>query len=279
MAKPQTLERAGEPSICWHLHPASGEPRASVLITHGYADHQARYEHVWPRWTNRNLSVATWDLRGHGDSQGPRGHVVSFSDYVRDLSALLDRLEQEPAWKAGGKPVLFGHSLGGLIVFHAALAHPDRVRGLGLSAPFFELAMRVPLYKRVPAKLLSKLVPRLSMPSGLSGKEVTSNERVAREYDNDPKVFKTATARWFTETLHAQQQAMERASDYRLPIAALLAGHDLVVNTEATRQLLGRVSSSVRDVELVEGAWHEIFNELEGDRWIDWMADRMLQWA
>jgi alpha-beta hydrolase superfamily lysophospholipase len=266
-----------DPRLCWALHKPAGDVRAAVLLTHGYGDHQARYDHVVKAWTAKGLLVATWDLRGHGDSEGPRGHIVSFDDYLRDLFELVDRLDREPVFKAAGKPVAFGHSMGGLVTFHAVLQQQDRFRGMALCSPQFALAMSVPIYKRVPAKALSRLVPRLAMPSGLTGSMCTRDPDRARDYDNDPKVFPTATARWFTEALAAMQSAGERASRITLPLVALLAGDDKVVSTQAARTLLQSTSSKTKDIRVLDGYYHEIINDPGRDEWIAYFADRMLE--
>jgi alpha-beta hydrolase superfamily lysophospholipase len=266
-----------DPKLCWALHKPEGDVRAAVLLTHGYGDHQARYGHVVKPWIARGLLVATWDLRGHGDSEGPRGHVVSFSDYVHDMFELLDTLDGEPAWKAAGKPIAFGHSMGGLVTLQAVLAGQDRFRGMALTSPQCGLAMDVPVYKRVPATLLSRLVPRLAMRSGLTGAMCTRDAAAARDYDNDPKVFPTATARWFTEAQAAMQSARERAARIKLPLVALLAGDDKVVSTTAAKALLESTSSEKKEIRVLDGAYHEILNDPGRDEWIAYLADKMLQ--
>lgn len=271
-----TRSRASDPALRFALHLPDGAAKASVLLTHGYADHQGRFHHVVSAWKARGIAVATWDLRGHGVSEGPRGHIEAFHDYVRDLLEMLDHLATEPAWSASGAPILFGHSLGGLITFHAALAAPERARAVVLTAPMFGLAMPVPLYKRIPARVLSGLVPRLSMPSGLSGKDVTRDEAEARAYDEDPMVFPHATARWFTESMRAQVSALQRAPELKLPLIALLAGADRVVSTRSARNVLAAVSSDKRVVKVLDGFYHEILNDPGREEWIAFLAEQML---
>jgi alpha-beta hydrolase superfamily lysophospholipase len=278
MVDTNLLERVepSDPALRWTLHLPQGEVRRAVLITHGYAEHQGRYDRVVRGWTDRGLAVCTYDLRGHGGSEGPRGHIVSFHDYVHDLMELVDHLGREPRWSAAGGATLFGHSLGGLIALHAALTAPNRFRSLALTSPFLGLSMQVPAYKRVPAQLLSTLIPRLSMPSGLAGRDVTRDVDLARAYDDDPLIFKHATARWFTEVMEAQRVALRRAPELKLPLAALLAGDDRVASTQASRRALDAISSAQREVKVVDGAYHEILSDPDRDTWIGWLADRML---
>lgn len=42
------------------------EPRATVIISHGFAEHMGRYEYFSRALTDRGLNVVRYDLRGHG---------------------------------------------------------------------------------------------------------------------------------------------------------------------------------------------------------------------
>ena len=99
----------------------SGDGPAIVLV-HGFGldlrmwDAQA--EHLSARY-----QVVRYDCRGFGAS-GPFDPAVAYT-HAGDLLALLDHLGIEQA-------VLAGLSFGGRVVLQAALAAPDRVRGLAL---------------------------------------------------------------------------------------------------------------------------------------------------
>jgi pimeloyl-ACP methyl ester carboxylesterase len=80
------------------------------------------------------------DLRGHGDSDKPASGY-HFTDYAGDLAALIDQLEL-------ARPLILGHSLGGIVTLAWANFHPDRaarialedvpLRGGSRAAPLFD---------------------------------------------------------------------------------------------------------------------------------------------
>ena len=76
----QFLERTGRPRLGFRVDAAKGTSRGRVLMIHGYADHLARFDHVAADWNDRGLTVARFDLTGHGTSEGPRGHIESFDN-------------------------------------------------------------------------------------------------------------------------------------------------------------------------------------------------------
>jgi len=277
MENPRTLWRrdSTDPVLRYTVQKPEGTPAGAVLLVHGYADHMKRFDRVAQAWLAKGLSVARFDLRGHGTSEGRRGHVESFREYLRDVDEMLRELERDDGWKASGPPVLFGHSLGGLIALHAAVEFEPWVRGLAMTSPFFGLSLAVPLWKRKLGSLTSSLVPTLSLPSGLSGADVTRDERASRDYDADPLVFPNATARWFAETSRVQAESFKVARRVRVPAACLLAGADRVASTPTSQ----RVLAGVKDcrLQVVDGAYHEILNDPGWERWADWLADEMLR--
>ncbi|HEU4407606.1 MAG TPA: alpha/beta hydrolase [Polyangiaceae bacterium] len=273
------LERAGAPPLAYALHLPAGAPKGAALVVHGYAEHMGRYDEVVEALTGRGVAVGTFDLRGHGNSGGPRGYVDRFADFLRDVDDVLGALGNEDAWRGAGPPVLLGHSLGGLIAFHVGLADPGHVRALVLSSPYFGLALRVPAVKRLAAQALSRVRPAFSLPSGLRGADVTTDPERARAYDDDPLVFPNATARFFTESLAAQVRALEHAPSLRLPLFVLQAADDRVASAATSRALFERVGSLRKEYRSCEGCYHEIFNERGRDRWVREAADAVLSFC
>jgi alpha-beta hydrolase superfamily lysophospholipase len=224
MNQPKFLERAGEPRLAYRVQaPASGK-KGRVLMVHGYAEHSARYDKVVDLFTEHGLVVARFDLRGHGNSEGLRGHVTEFDDYVRDVYALLKALDGDPVFSEGPPPVLFGHSLGGLIATHAALSLNKLLSGLALSSPFYGLALAVPKVQVILGKLVAKLTPTLKQPSGLKGTDLTHDAALAATYDHDPLHFDHVTVGWFGQVAKAQERLQDRAPRLELPVFCIAAG-------------------------------------------------------
>jgi alpha-beta hydrolase superfamily lysophospholipase len=267
------------PALAWQLTAPRGPVRGAVLVVHGYDEHHRRYDDVARVWSDRGLLVGRFDLRGHGRSEGPRGHIDSFGEYVRDVEDVLAVLDDAPSWRQAGRPVLFGHSLGGLIATHAVLRHPTHFSGLCMTSPFFGLAMRVPAAQAMLGRVMSRFLPRLSQPSKLKGAELTHDAARAALYDADPLRFRFVTARWFTETQKAQLEAMESAHSLRLPVYCLAAGDDRIVSVQATERFLARTSSDDKTFRVLDGLYHEILCEVDCEPFIAELAERMLEWA
>ena len=154
------------------------------------------------------VSVFAVDLRGHGNSQGKRGHVGEFGDYNLDVDALLEMIE----CRNHETPLaMFGHSMGALLACHWLLKHPSRQSSsLVLSSPFLALANKRSSALLALIGLLAKLVPAFPLPTGLRGCDVTNNTEVAQRYDDDPLNNPRTTARWVVEALEAAEYVLKR---------------------------------------------------------------------
>lgn len=233
-------------------------PKAVVGILHGYADYGARYSHVMNRLADAGIASVTIDMRGHGKSQGSRGYCDHFDEFLDDADELTKLVERR---HKGVPAFLFGHSFGGLVASRSAIGVPAPWKGLLLSAPFFGLALEVPQAKVFAGKIASRIVPKLGLPSGLHGADLTHDPEIARKYDSDPLVFKNATARWFVETQKAQAIAFERAHELTMPLYMLFGEGDKVAKFEDGKRFFGHAGSSDKTFDPKPGLFHEVLNE------------------
>jgi alpha-beta hydrolase superfamily lysophospholipase len=248
-----------------------GTPKAMVGIVPGYADHGARYAHVMDYWAERGIGSVAIDLRGHGRATGTRGFVSRFDEYLDD-AAELARLLSDHA--ADAPLFLFGHSMGGLVAALSAIESPRRWKGLILSAPYFGLALDVPAPKKIAGRIASRLAPKLALPSGLKGSDLTHDPVRIKEHDEDPLVFPNATARWFRESTKAQARALARASKLTLPLYECFGTSDPIAKFTAGRAFFDRAGSADKTWDERTGLLHEVMNELE---WED-IAGKMSSW-
>lgn len=247
----------GAPSLYFRAK-LPAEPKAVLGLLHGYADHANRYDHVVDALVAEGIGVVALDLRGHGRSEGDRGYCDTFDQFLTDVDELTKLVEE----RAKGLPTfLFGHSFGGLVATAATLANPGRYKGLVLSGPFFGLALQVPAIKVFAGKIASKVLPKLGLPSGLHGKDLTHDAKIAKAYDDDPLVFPQAKARWFTETQAAQADVLARAGTLPVPLYEMFGMSDKVASPSAGKAFFDAAGHEDKTWVPLEGLFHEILNE------------------
>lgn len=71
----------------WLPGTATGEPKGTVFIFHGYFDHTGLYHHLIRFLLQNTYAVVVFDLPGMGLSSGERASIDSFSRYYRVMLA------------------------------------------------------------------------------------------------------------------------------------------------------------------------------------------------
>lgn len=263
---------AADGTLLFVRHQIPEESRGLVVIVHGFAEHCGRYDEMAQFFAARGLSTFLFDLRGHGRSGGARSYISSFEEYVADLAVVAKRATE---MTGSEKFLLLGHSMGGLIAAHFAGRREGALRGLVLSSPFIGFAMKVPAIKAAAGKVMSGLWPTLSLPTGIDPAVVSHDEAVVKAYAADPLNNKVATARWFTEVVKAQSEVMAAIGKYHGPLLVVQAGDDKLADPAATRALFEAAGTQHKEMQVFDGFFHEVFNEVDRstvydtlDRWM-----------
>ena len=110
-----------------HYLRAAGDS-CSVVLLHGLMGSGACWTPV-ARALGGEFDVVMPDARGHGGSSAPH-HGYRYDDHARDVECLIRRLELT-------RPVLLGHSMGGMTAALAASRGETDVRGVVLVDPTF----------------------------------------------------------------------------------------------------------------------------------------------
>ncbi|MCR6499977.1 alpha/beta hydrolase [Shinella sp. CPCC 101442] len=131
----ETLKSASGARLALRYEAARGEARGILLLSHGLAEHSARYATFAARMADDGFHVYAHDHRGHGFTTTPdaaRGQFAprsGISYVIADMRAVRDHA-------VGRHPnlpvVLFGHSMGGLLALAFAEAHPADIDALAV---------------------------------------------------------------------------------------------------------------------------------------------------
>jgi pimeloyl-ACP methyl ester carboxylesterase len=122
------------------LHVAEVGEGRPVILCHGFPELWYSWRHQLPALAGAGFRALAPDLRGYGESSIP-AEVTDYelSVVCADVVGVLDDLDEE-------KGVFVGHDWGGALVWHLALAHPERVAAVvGISVPFAPRAPAPPV--------------------------------------------------------------------------------------------------------------------------------------
>jgi len=238
------------------------KPDALICLVHGLGEHSHRYSHWADFFTQENMAFFSFDLRGHGRSQGKRGEVSNYNDLMDDISVFLEkgrsRFPDSPQF-------LYGHSLGGNLVANYALRFQPELEGIILTGPMFRLTFDPPPWKENSAKLIYKLWPSFSVSNKLDVKALSHDPQVVFDYKNDPLVHDRLSIRLGIDLIQSGLWALENADKLSNSMLLMHGGADKITDPEASRQFAAH-AGELCTLKIWEGLYHEIHNEPEKEQ-------------
>lgn len=238
----------------------SGEPRGVVLIVHGYAEHIGRHANTVAWLTGRGYAVYGFDQRGCGRSEGLRGDVVRFGDYVRDLLTYIQYIRER---EKGKKLFLLGSSTGASAAVLLVAQNPTAVDGLITAAMY---VMDVEAYSRakvVLARILNYFVPALPIQE-LSPTRISRDPDVVKAYRDDLLVYHgNVRIRMGLHFLRMRRLLEPLFSSIQIPLLVLHGAKDTLSSPQGSILLHQLASSRDKQLKVFEKLHHEILSEPE----------------
>jgi acylglycerol lipase len=235
------------------------EQKGVICLIHGLGEHSGRYAN-WGNLLNKaGYDLLTCDLRGHGKSEGKRGHVSSFDDYLNDTDLLL----KEAEGRCSGVPCfLYGHSLGGIIVAYYVLRKKPKLQGVIVTALSNKTSLQEQKIKVLLSKILGALIPKMTLSSGLIPATISRDPEVVTRYINDPLVHHQVTVGWGKGALYAISWIDQHASEWTLPVLFMHGEKDVLGIADGSREFASKIKGDCT-LKIWPDLFHEIHNEPE----------------
>lgn len=247
-------------------------PEAVVLLVHGLGEHTNRYEEMAAYFQQNGLAFIGNDHRGHGQSDGKRGHCRSRMDFFQEIRELIKRSEE----KYPGCPIfLYGHSMGGTIGLSFTLMETHPLKGMLVSGPWIQLPK-----KSEPSKfflfmlrVIRAIAPGLSQSNGLDSKFISTDPKEVEKYLNDPLVHDQITVRQVLEIFTFAQYLNAFSSKTPVPLLLMHGEKDEITAAKGTREFSERVKENT-ELEIWPESYHEIHYEPNRQE----VFDRSIAW-
>ena len=247
------------------FHHAKNWKHGKVLIVlHGLGEHGGRYLHFPHFMRNVVDGVYCPDHRGHGRSQGLRGHVDRFDLYREDAALAISRLYQSLKGRFE-KPELhlLGHSMGGLIALRTLSQFGELpIQSATLSAPLLAIKAKVPWVKKTAGLLLKKVWGTLQLNTELDPKDLSHDPNVAIAYQKDRLVHKKVTSQFFSELHDAMADTLHQTTSLACPVSFLIPLQDRIVDSEVALHFFQFVKHHDKSLKTYPEFFHEPMNEI-----------------
>ena len=239
----------------------AGEPRAVMVLIHGFNAHSGYM--AWPgeQFAARGLAAYALDLRGRGKSEGERFYVEEFSDYLTDVNTLVSRARSENP----GLPVyVLGHSAGGVIASSYVFEHQDQIAGLVCESFAFDVGL--PHLVQLALEGLSHLAPHLHVFS-LNNKDFSRDPRAVERMDNDPLIAKESQpAETASEMLKAAERLKANMPAFTVPVLIIHGTEDKATRPAGSQYFYDHAGATDKTLRLYEGHFHDLLNDVDKEK-------------
>lgn len=233
------------------------KPKKILCIIHGHGEHAGRYRMMATRLMERQIAVYCMDLRGHGKSQGKKGHAKSMDLLLSDIEELLKAARvqdlQSPLF-------LMGHSMGGnLLANYMISKDSNEVSGFILSAPWFKLKYDPPAWKLKSGLFVGKFWPSFSSRSGLDPSSISRIATEVEKYVEDPLVHDKITVSLYNTIMEGIELAKAQSDKIKKPGLVYHGTGDKIMDWQASKEFAA--ANKKMEWKAIEGAFHEPHND------------------
>lgn len=245
------------------------QPKAIVVLVHGMGEHSNRYQHVAESFCKNQYSFFSFDLRGHGKSEGKKGHTPTYERLMLDIDFAIEKAKEF----LGDRPIiLYGHSLGGNQVLNYLLRRNTHLLATIVSSPWIRLAFEPPKIKVRLAKIMNTLYGAFTEKSELDASALSSDAQVGIAYKKDPLVHEYVTARMFLQCYEAGNYILEKASKFKAPLLLVHGDQDRLTSYIASTDL-HTLNKDAIDLRIWKDGYHELHNEVFKEEYIQYLID------
>ncbi len=279
-------------------------PIASILILHGMAEHQQRYEHFCSYLNSSSYDVYIYDHRGHGKERRlfELGYIAPENGNQLIVSDAITASKYIEENNRSSKLFLFGHSMGSLIARNVIQSY-DHYQGVILSGtmfPYYPMARTAYLIATITKHLKGpkKLSPFLN--NLLFGSKyftahtsrtvfdwLTRSNPIVGAYIHDPYCGFLCTTTFYQDllalVLDASKNNLISKTNKNLPILIASGEKDPVSSYTKEIKRYAAVLKELEfhniDTKIYPECRHEILNELNRDEVysdiVTWMKSKL----
>lgn len=275
--------------LAYHHHPAEAAPRGIVIVCHGLAEHSRRYRAFAEALAAHGYHVYAHDHRGHGETTAADAALGLFArkdGYSKVIADVVAMRDLATSTHPGLSVILFGHSMGGLIVLNVATEHPQAFAALSIWNSNFNPGLAGRFAQGVLSieqMLKGSDVPSLILPKATFaawGRAIPGHRTAFDWLSHDPKEvdayiadplcgFDASVSMWrdiFRLTFAGVDSERLARLPQRLPVYLVGGAEDPATNMGREIHWLGQhmLDAGMTDVETIvyEGMRHETLNEI-----------------
>lgn len=239
--------------------PRSNDSGNAVLLFHRGHEHSARWQDFVDTSSMDDCWFFAWDARGHGKTEGKRGAADSFARMVLDAQEFSEHLCETYNLSISDFGVV-GQSVGAVLAATWIHDYCPPVRAMVLATPALRIRLYVPL--AIPSlRVLRKIRPQSFIKSYVRPGMLTHDAAEANSYANDPLVSPQIAVNILLDLHDTSTRLIDDAAAIHTPTLMLVSGKDYVVRQDVQHQFFSNLSSSDKEIDVLQNFHHSTFWE------------------
>ena len=239
------------------------DAKGVVVIAHNILEHTGRYAYVITMLRRNGYHVIMGDLPGQGQtSRANKGQIEDFNEYHENV---LEWIKIANEYKI--PTFVLGVGLGGLILLNLLERVELPIEGLMLISPLLEFNQSGKGRKNKLLSNVGKASKDTRFKIGITAQDLTRNDEVIEETENDALMLKKVTYHWYNLVSETMKETMEHIKDIKsLPTLIMFGTEDIISDISATKELKDKLATNELYYKEWNGLYHEIHNEPERDQ-------------
>jgi alpha-beta hydrolase superfamily lysophospholipase len=251
-----------------------------LIVVHGLGEHKGRHDYLF-KLVGEDVNILTFDIRGHGLSDGAKADISSFDLYISDLDKVVSYLEKNYNLK---DYILLGHSMGGLISTRFVQTNfSHKPVALFLSSPALGITgMAKKTFNFLPDNVVEKLASLkkgIYLKGVLDLKKLSHHYLVYTNYINDPLCSLKTNTRLLFKIVNESGLAFENYQSITIPTYGAIGSADVLVDVDSGIDFFDKIEMR-ENLLVIEGAFHELHNEIPDykDLYIPYLKKTILKY-
>ena len=242
-------------------------PKAVICLVHGWGEHARRYDHVAAYYNENGFALITNDLRGHGISEGKKGHTPSYDHFFDDVELLLKQADEK---YPKVKKVLYGHSMGGGIVLSFLLKRKSDIAAAVVASPFIEAGFKPPFFLVMLGKMMKNIKPDFTQATEISAEGLSHDKAYVDTYTDDKIVHNKVSSGLGMGMMENGQWLLNQTDGLNVPTLLQHGSGDKITSPEASKQFAENMKSKLLTFKMWDDLFHEMHNEIDKKKVFDY---------
>ena len=236
---------------------ADNDNKKLIILIHGLGEHSTRYESWANLFADKGYSMLTMDLRGHGRSEGKKGHAKSIDQLMDDIDLLYNKSNEVfPDYKK----IFYGHSMGGTLVLNHIILRNRPVDAVIITSPWLKLVNEPTPWLHTITNILRKCIPALTVSNQLKPEQISHDPEIVKNYSNDPLVHDRISLSMFHIIYNAGYHAFRNVYKINYPFLLMHGSADTITSSKASEAYVRNTSKRI-GFKLWDNQYHELHNE------------------